>query len=149
MSQRSGSRRRAIILLTDGQDTSSRLNKKTAIESAIAAETIIYAIGIGDDRVEGVDKDALRDVAEATGGRAFFPKKEPDLKLAFTEIESELRSQYLIAYSSTNKNRDGAFRKTRIEVVSPELRAQRLKLRHRPGYYAKPLSSVRPKSQQD
>ena len=149
MSQRSGSRRRAIILLTDGRDTSSRLKKNIAIERAIAAETVIYAIGIGDDKLEGVDKSSLHNIAEATGGRAFFPKKDPDLTSAFTEIESELRSQYLIAYSSTNKNRDGAFRQTRVEVVNPELRPQQLKLRHRPGYYAKPLAPVRPKTQQD
>jgi VWFA-related protein len=149
MSGRSGSRRRAIILLTDGRDTSSRLKRSAAIERAIAAETIIYAIGIGDDKLEGVDKSPLQNVAEATGGRAFFPKKEQDLSMAFSEIETELRSQYLIAYTSTNKNRDGAFRQTRIEVTNPELRSQQLKLRHRPGYYAKPLAPVKQKTQED
>ena len=134
-------KRRAIILLTDGRDTSSRVKKNTAIERAIAAETIIYVIGIGDAKYEGVDKGPLRNLAEATGGQAFFPKKELDLATAFAEIESELRSQYLIAYSSSNKNRDGSFRQLRIEITNPELRKEQLKLRHRPGYYAKPLSS--------
>jgi VWFA-related protein len=147
MSHRSGTRRRAIILLTDGQDTSSRLERSAAIERAIAAETIIYAIGIGDDKFEGVDKGPLQKIAEATGGRAFFPKKEPDLKNAFAEIENELRSQYLVAYTSSNKNRDGAFRQTHIEVINPGLRSQQLKLRHRPGYYAKPLAPGRQKTQ--
>jgi Ca-activated chloride channel homolog len=134
MTKRPGTRRHAIILLTDGLDTSSRLKKTDAIERAIAAETIVFVIGIGDDKI---DKGALQNIAEGTGGRAFFPKKDIDLKEAFTEIESELRSQYLVAYSSTNKNRDGGFRQTKIEVINPELRSQQLKLRHRPGYYAK------------
>ena len=133
-------RRRAIILLTDGYDTTSRLLRSEAIKQALEAETVIYAIGIGDSKHEGVDKGELKAVAESTGGRAFFPKKEVDLKAAFEEIEQELRSQYLIAYSSTNKNRDGAFRQMRIEVTNPALQTEKLKLRHRPGYYARPLT---------
>lgn len=133
-------RRRAIILLTDGLDTTSRLLRSEAINRALEAETVIYAIGIGDSKREGVDKDALAAVASATGGRAFFPKRDLDLRNAFAEIEQELRSQYLIAYSSTNKNRNGAYRQMRIDITNPELQKQQLKLRHRPGYFAKPLS---------
>lgn len=132
-----GQRRRAIILLTDGQDTSSRLPRSTAIDQAIESEAVIYAIGIGDKRYEGVDKGALRNVAERTGGRAFFPKKEDDLNEAFAQIEQELRSQYLVAYSSTNKKHDGSFRKMTIEITNPELQKEQLKLRYRPGYFAK------------
>lgn len=132
-----GQRRRAIILLTDGIDTTSRLSLKNAVNSALAAETVIYSIGIGDSKLGGVDRDPLRDVAERTGGRAFFPNKKFDLNAAFAEIERELRTQYLIAYSSTNKNRDGAYRKITIEITNPELRKQNLRLRHRPGYFAK------------
>jgi len=139
MAQRSGSRRRAIILLTDGRDTSRRVRKETAIDRAIAAETVIYSIGIGDDRLDGVDKGPLKTIAEATGGRAFFPKKENDLRDAFAEIEAELRSQYLVAYSSSNKNRDGAYRQMRIELTNADLRKEQLKFRHRPGYFAKRL----------
>lgn len=130
-------RRRAIILLTDGHDTSSRLTRLEAINRALDAETVIYAIGIGDNKYEGVDREAVNAVATATGGRAFFPKRETDLKNAFAEIEQELRSQYLIAYSSTNKNRDGGYREMRIEVTNPGLQKEQLKLRHRPGYFAK------------
>ncbi|MDX6576739.1 MAG: hypothetical protein QOE96_2692, partial [Blastocatellia bacterium] len=132
-----GQRRRAIILLTDGFDTSSRLMRSEAVDQAIGFETVIYAIGIGDKKQEGVDKNALRDLAERTGGRAFFPKKQEDMTAAFAEIEQELRSQYLLAYSSTNKKHDGSFRKMSIEVTNPELRKQQLKLRYRPGYFAK------------
>jgi VWFA-related protein len=130
-------RRRAIVLLTDGRDTTSRVARNAAIDQAIATETVIYAIGIGDKKYEGVNKGALREVAEGTGGRAFFPKKEEDLRAAFSEIEQELRSQYLVAYSSTNKTRDGSFRTMTIEIANPELRKQGLKLRYRPGYFAK------------
>jgi len=130
-------RRRAIILLTDGVDTSSRVLRSEAINQALAAEAVIYAIGIGDSKYEGVDKDAVRAVAEGTGGRAFFPKRDTDLRTAFAEIEQELRSQYLIAYSSTNKTRDGGYRQMRIEITNPALQKAQMKLRYRPGYFAK------------
>ena len=132
-----GQRRRAIILLTDGQDTSSRLLRSSAIDYAIEAETVIYAIGIGDKQYEGIDKNALNNIAERTGGRAFFPRREDDLRAAFAAIEQELRSQYLIAYSSTNKQHDGNFRKMTIEITNPGLRKDQLRLRYRPGYFAK------------
>ena len=140
MATRRGNRRRAIIILTDGHDTSSRVKRDVAIEQAIASETVVYAIGIGDEKWEGVERGAIKRVAEATGGRAFFPSKELDLKNAFAEIEREMRSQYLVAYSSSNKNRDGSFRQIKIEVINPNLRKEQLKLRHRPGYFAKRLS---------
>jgi Ca-activated chloride channel homolog len=135
-----GLRRRAIILLSDGYDTTSRLAKSDAINGALAAETVIYVIGIGNNKYEGVDKGALRDLAQRTGGRAFFPDKKFDLAAAFAEIEKELRTQYLIAYSSTNKRRDGSYRKVTIEITNPELRKEKLELRHRPGYFAKPAA---------
>ena len=132
-----GLRRRAIILLTDGLNTTGRLTQKDAIERTLGAEAVIYAIGIGNKR-EGVDRDALRDLAQRTGGRAFFPDKKFDLNAAFAEIERELRTQYLLAYSSTNKRRDGAYRKITIEITNPDLRKEKLEIRHRPGYYANP-----------
>ncbi|MEP6570489.1 MAG: VWA domain-containing protein [Acidobacteriota bacterium] len=130
-------RRNAIILLTDGQDTTSRLFRSDAINRALEAETVIYAIGIGDKKYGGVNHDELNAVATATGGRAFFPKRDTDLGDAFKEIEQELRSQYLIAYSSTNKNRDGSYRQMQIEITNTELQKAQLKFRHRPGYFAK------------
>ena len=137
LSRSLGQRRRAIILLTDGNDTSSRLSRLDAIDRALEAETVIYAIGIGDKRYDGIDKKKLDDVAEKTGGRAFYPKKSTDLVAAFQAIEQELRSQYLIAYSSTNKQRDGKFRTLKIEVTNPTLVKDKLNLRYRPGYFAR------------
>ena len=130
-------RRNAIILLTDGQDTTSRILRSEAINRALEAETVIYAIGIGDKKYGGVDHGELEAVATATGGRAFFPKRDTDLASAFAEIEQELRSQYLVAYSSTNKNRNGSYRQMQIQITNPELQKERLRLRHRPGYFAK------------
>lgn len=132
-----GQRRRAIILLTDGQDTSSRTKRATAIDQAIQSETVVYAIGIGDKKADGINKKALVDIAEKTGGRAFFPKKSTDLVAAFQEIEQELRSQYLVAYSSSNKSHDGKYRTMTIEITNPELAKDKLKLRYRPGYFAR------------
>ena len=131
-----GLRRRAIILLTDGLDTASRWMQKEAINRTLAAEAVIYAIGIGNKR-DGVDRGALRELSQRTGGRAFFPDKKMDLNGVFAEIERELRTQYLIAYSSTNKKRDGAYRKITIEITNPELKKEKIEIRHRPGYYAK------------
>jgi VWFA-related protein len=131
-----GLRRRAIILLTDGLNTTGRLSKKQAIDQVLAAEAVVYAIGIGSAK-DGLDRGVLRDVAQGTGGRAFFPDKKFDLNAAFAEIEKELRTQYLLAYSSTNKKRDGAYRKISIEVTNPELKKEKLEIRHRPGYFAK------------
>lgn len=137
LSQEKGQRRRVIVLLSDGWDTSSRLTKKQAIEAALGAETTIYAIGIGDQDREGLDRNTLKDLAEATGGRAFFPKKDVDLTAAFGEIERELRTQYLLAYSSTNKKRDGNYRKITLEITNPQLQSEKLQLRYRPGYFAR------------
>jgi len=132
-----GLRRRAIILITDGRDTASRLARADAVTGTLSAEAVVYVIGIGN-KLEGVDKGALRELAQRTGGRAFFPDKKLDLMAAFGEIEQELRTQYLIAYSSTNKRRDGSYRKITIEITNPDLRKEKLELRHRPGYFAKP-----------
>src|SRR5215204_5374127 len=128
--------RRAIILLTDGDDTSSRMKMHDAIERAQKADALIYAIGIGDRYTFNVNEGDLRKIAEKTGGRAYFPRHERDLSDAFTQIQRDLREQYLVAYSPSNKARDGSYRKIEIQVVNPALR-QTLKLNYRSGYFAK------------
>lgn len=129
--------RRAIILLTDGDDTSSRMKIHEAIERAQKSDALIYAIGIGDRYTFNVNEGSLRKIAEQTGGRAYFPRHERDLRDAFAQIEKDLREQYLVAYSPTNKARDGSFRKIEIQIVNPELKQQSLKLNYRTGYFAK------------
>jgi len=129
--------RRAIILLTDGEDTISQVKMHEAIERAQKADALIYAIGIGDSYQGGVDAGSLKKITEQTGGRAYFPKSESELRSAFVQIQRDLREQYLVAYSPSNKARDGSYRRIQIEVVDPELRKQKLKLNYRPGYFAK------------
>jgi Ca-activated chloride channel family protein len=133
--------RRAIILLTDGEDTISQVHMQDAIDRAVKAESLIYALGIGDRYQFGINEGALRKITGATGGRAYFPRNERELREAFAQIEKDLREQYLVAYSSSNKARDGSYRRVAIEVVSPELRKEDLKLNYRPGYFAKSPAS--------
>jgi len=129
--------RRAIILLTDGEDTISQVKMHEAIERAQKADALIYAIGIGDSYQGGVDESSLRKITEQTGGRAYFPRNESELRTAFMQIQRDLREQYLVAYSPSNKARDGSYRRIQLEVIDPELRKQKLKLNYRPGYFAK------------
>src|ERR1044071_1908044 len=135
---------RSIILLTDGDDTSSRMKMHEAIERALKADALIYAIGIGDRYTFNVNEGSLRKIAEATGGRAYFPKHERDLNDAFAQIQRDLREQYLVAYSPSNKNRDGSYRRIEIQLVNPTLRQQNLKLNYRNGYFAKTANAETP-----
>jgi VWFA-related protein len=137
MSQTPERTRRALILLTDGDDTHSMNSMQDAIDIAIKNNTVVYAIGIGDRKDYDVKEGTLRKMAERTGGRAFFPRDEAALSVAFDQIELELRSQYLIAYSSSNKASDGSYRQINLEIVNPELRTQKLRLLYRQGYYAR------------
>lgn len=136
--------RRAIILLTDGEDTSSQVKMHEAIERAQKADALIYAIGIGDSYQGGVDTGSLKKITEQTGGRAYFPRNESELRSAFVQIQRDLREQYLIAYSPSNKARDGSYRRVQIEVIEPELRKLKLKLNYRPGYFAKTADGDQP-----
>ena len=134
--------RRAIILLTDGQDTISQVHMQDAINRALKADALIYAIGIGDRYQFGINEGALKKLTEATGGRAYFPRNERELRDAFAQIERELREQYLIAYSPSNKSRDGSYRRVVIEILNPELRKENVRLTYRPGYFAKTPGST-------
>jgi len=136
--------RRAIIILTDGEDTISQVRMQEAINRALKAEALIYAIGIGDRYSYGINEGALKKITENTGGRAFFPHNEQDLSNAFAQIQRDLRERYLIAYSPSNKNRDGSYRRVSIEIVNPDLRKDSLKLNYRPGYFAKSTTPETP-----
>ncbi|HYE13084.1 MAG TPA: VWA domain-containing protein [Pyrinomonadaceae bacterium] len=131
--------RRAIVLLSDGDDYSSKLTIYQSVEHAARNNVVVYSIGIRDRDVGVGDlrKDNLRRVSEETGGRAFFPKNRAELDSAFAQVERELRSQYLLSYSPTNKARDGRYRRVTVEIVNPALRKQKLRLLYRRGYYAR------------
>jgi VWFA-related protein len=134
--------RRAIILLTDGQDTISQVRMQEAVNRSVKADALIYAIGIGDRYQFGINEGALKKITEATGGRAYFPRNEHELRDAFAQIQRDLREQYLVAYSSSNKNRDGSYRKVTLEIINPELRKEGFHLNYRPGYFAKAPGST-------
>jgi Ca-activated chloride channel family protein len=125
--------RRAVILLTDGVDNASSRKIDEAIDRAWRAGVVIYAIGIGDRfRFEGVREDILRRLSEETGGRAYFPHGPDELLDNFRQVESELRSQYLVAYSPSNSAKDGRFRRIEVRLAGrPDVR-----IIHRRGYYA-------------
>lgn len=129
--------RKAIIILSDGEDRNSNASFREAMEMVLRAEATIFAIsvskggyfGVGDNSREG---DAiLKDMARETGGKVFFPFKIDDLDDAFRKINQELRSQYSLGYYSTNAQRDGKYRKLEIKVQD-----KGYKLNFRKGYYA-------------
>jgi Ca-activated chloride channel homolog len=129
--------RRAIILLSDGINTYGRKKLEDAVQAALKYDAVVYSIGIGDNFYGGVKEDALRKISERTGGRAFFPKDELELRRAFEQIQIEMRSQYLIAYEPTNPTKDGSYRKVEIQFANSDLARQKVKLTHRQGYFAK------------
>jgi Ca-activated chloride channel family protein len=122
--------RKAIILLSDGDDNQSRTTREEAIEMAQRAEVVVYTISTNlADKGKG-DKELER-IAQATGGRAFFPFKIQDVSNAFSEIQEELRSQYALAYKPADFNADGRYRSIDISA-----RNNKLKVRSRKGYFA-------------
>lgn len=129
--------RKAMVLLTDGQDEGSRLKIRDAIEAAQKADAICYVLLIADRGFYGMggfysgDSD-MKKLTQETGGRMIDVGNKPDkLRKAFDDIANELRSQYNIGYTPTNTNRDGIFRK--VEIKSKE---GDYKIQSRSGYYA-------------
>ncbi|PYT05886.1 MAG: hypothetical protein DMF60_10590, partial [Acidobacteria bacterium] len=122
--------RRVIILVTDGEDTSSSIKMRDAIERTWRSEIIVYSIGIGGPM--GVDSGTLKKIAAETGGRAFFPKNSSDLDTAYAQIDEDLRSQYILAYTPANSVKDGSFRTIQVKVKNHG----DLTVRHRRGYFA-------------
>ena len=130
--------RKAMILLTDGEDQGSRLKIKNAIEAAQKADAICYVILIADRGFYGFGgfgysgDTEMKKLTQETGGRVIDVGNKPDkLRKAFDEISNELRSQYNIGYTPTNRARDGSFRKVEIKSKPAEY-----KIQARSGYYA-------------
>lgn len=125
--------RRVMVIVTDGEDTSSRANLDEAIDITLHTDTVVYAIGVGDTSVtDGVNKSTLSKIALRTGGQFFSPRKEEDLTGAFERIANELRNQYLLSYVPLNRNAEPAYRRLRIEIGNTKSRPR---LFYRPGYY--------------
>jgi Ca-activated chloride channel family protein len=139
-------RRRAMVVLTDGEDTVSERELKDAIEIAQRSETIVYVIstkaagffGVQGGMVDKKEDKDLKKLAEDTGGRAFFTSEVIELERSFSAIARELRSQYSIAYQPVNDKYDGKYR--RIEVRLPNHKDY--KVRTKTGYTAIPPRTV-------
>ena len=123
--------RKAIILVSDGEDNQSEITRAQAIEMAQRAEVIIYAISTDDSGLVMRGDRVLQQLAEATGGRAFFPFKMKDITHSFAAIEDELRSQYVVSYKPADFDADGRYRSIEISTLKKDLQ-----VRARKGYFA-------------
>jgi len=129
---RSGAVRRAIVLLSDGEDNQSHVTREEAIDMAQRADVIVYTISTNISGMKGKGDKVLERIADATGGRAFFPFQLRDVSNAFAEIQDELRSQYAVSYKPADFKADGRYRT--IEIVA--LDKKNLHVRSRRGYFA-------------
>ena len=123
--------RKAIIIISDGEDNQSEFSRAQAIEMAQRAEVIIYAISTDDSGLVMRGDKVLEQLAEATGGRAFFPFKMKDITHSFAAIEDELRSQYVVSYKPADFDADGRYRSIEISSLKKDLQ-----VRARKGYFA-------------
>jgi VWFA-related protein len=127
--------RKAIVLITDGEDQGSKMKLEAAVEAAQKADAMTYGILFFDRGFYGPfgysGDSVLKKMAEETGGRVVRVSRDKDLAAAFDEISRELRSQYSLGYTPTNAKRDGRFRQLKIRTVESDLRVQARK-----GYYA-------------
>jgi VWFA-related protein len=128
-------RRQALIVFSDGEDTSSLVSFEEVLDLAKRSETAIYAIALrgADVQAKGFREAefVMRTLAQETGGRAFFPARIDDLNGVYAQIADELASQYTIGYTSGNLRRDGAWRRLVVQVARPNITPRTKK-----GYYA-------------
>jgi Ca-activated chloride channel family protein len=130
--QQSGPVRRAIILLTDGDDNMSHVTREEAIDMALRADVIVYTISTNVTGSRHAGDKVLERIADATGGRPFFPFQLNDVANAFVEIQDELRSQYALSYKPSDLRNDGRYHT--IEILAQN--HKNLRVRSRRGYYA-------------
>ena len=123
--------RKAIVLVSDGEDNQSEVTRAQAIEMAQRAEVIIYAISTDDSGLVLRGDNVLEQLASATGGRAFFPFKMKDVTHSFAAIEDELRSQYVVSYKPADFETDGRYRSIEVSTLKKDLQ-----VRSRKGYFA-------------
>jgi Ca-activated chloride channel family protein len=129
--------RKVMVLYSDGADTSSRLNLGKVMKMLKASDVTVYAIGSFGNlpiSMQFPQRGQLANIAEATGGTAFFPFSVKDLDRIYQQVIGEVRAQYTIGYVSTNEKADGAWRKVKVKITRAD--AKGLRVRARKGYYA-------------
>jgi len=129
-------KRKTIIVISDGEDTVSKVTFEDSLEMVQRAGVTVFAISTnkgGHFGIKGNEEgDAvLEQLASASGGKAFYPQRIEDLNAVFKDIDQELRSQYSFSYRPTNSKRDGSYRNVRVALQNKDLKA-----RHRKGYFA-------------
>ncbi len=130
--------RTIMLLYTDGGDTRSSLTLPELMELLKASNVTVYAIGsLTQPSLSGrlPQERVLRQIAEVTGGQAFFPAGVKELDKVYDQVLAELRAQYTIGYLSTNEKRDGGWRKVDVKVSKPGA-SRGLRIRARKGYFA-------------
>jgi VWFA-related protein len=115
--QDQGAVRRALILVSDGDDNYSRVEESDAIKMCQRAQTIVYSISTNISPSKDKGDDVLKAISEATGGQAFYPVKIEDVAVGFRNIEEALRSQYALVYRPANLKQDGSFRTIYLQTT--------------------------------
>jgi VWFA-related protein len=126
-----GAVRRALIVVSDGDDNYSKVQQSDAIKMCQRAETIVYTISTNVSPSKDKGDEVLRIISEATGGMAFFPIKIEDVAVGFRNIQEELRSQYSLVYRPADFKQDGSFRTIYLQALDPRYRVRASK-----GYFA-------------
>jgi Ca-activated chloride channel family protein len=121
--------RRAVVLVSDGVDTSSSVKLDKAVERLLREGAAVYGVGITDESdFAQLDKESLRKLSERTGGRALFPKESSELAVAFERVGRELLNSYALTFAAPAPRDPGKSRKLRVELVNPELRKRGVQL---------------------
>ncbi len=134
--------KKVLLVVTDGEDNASRHSLENVVEQAQRSDAVIYTVGVFSDddikhnhRTMKKARSALSDLANATGGLAFFPETADDTESICTQIAHDIRNQYTMAYYPTNEAHDGTFRNVQVQVTPPR-GVGKLTVRTRTGYYA-------------
>jgi Ca-activated chloride channel homolog len=127
--------RKILVLYTDGGDTHSTISFGDLMTLIRASDVTVYSVGFLEHSRGRIEERAhLMQIAEATGGQAFFPSTMKDVEASYDKVVAQIRAQYSLAYTSTNTKQDGAWRKVEIRVTRPDLKGS--KILSRRGYFA-------------
>jgi len=127
--------RKILVLYTDGGDTHSTISFGDLMTLIRASDVTVYSVGFLEHSRGRIEERAhLTQIAEATGGQAFFPTTMKDVEASYDKVVAQIRAQYSLAYSSTNTKQDGAWRKVEIRITRPDLKGTKILARR--GYFA-------------